>query len=160
MNEGARRGVTREYVGSLAAASVVVAAALIVAVWGVSSMLLHRDPVSESTVPVWAAPLILVILLAILAWGLWGQAVVLLKGRRTPATGRIVAHAFGAYLLWSLGGLLTGMTVGDTWLSPFAFALIVIWAVVQLFFWAVLSRRVYTDRPPPRWPWERPAGDE
>ncbi|MFA5606936.1 MAG: hypothetical protein WDA07_07085 [Leucobacter sp.] len=155
MSEGARRGVTRGYVGALIAATGVVAAALTVASWGILSLALQRSPVLTEGVPVWVAPVFVIVLLAGLAWALWNQAVTLLKGRRQPQWGSIFVVAIGAYLVWCLGGVLAGMQLLDTWLSPFSAALVVIWAVSALIFWAVLSRRVYTDRPPPRWPWER-----
>ncbi|WP_244301297.1 hypothetical protein [Leucobacter insecticola] len=52
------------------------------------------------------------------------------------------------------------MRIDETWLSPFAAVLAPIWAVAALLFWAILARRVYTDRPTPKWPWERAEGDE
>lgn len=160
MTDGARRPVTRGYAGALTAAAVLVALALVVAAWGLISLALDRDPVSSPGVPMWAAPLILVLLLGVLAWGLWQQAIVLLRGRRSPLWSAIVALAGGAYLLWCLGGVLAGLSVEETWTSPFAAVLAPIWAIASLLFWAVLARRVYTDRPPPRWPWERHGEDE
>ncbi|GAB2549385.1 hypothetical protein [Leucobacter ruminantium] len=159
MSEGVRRSVTRGYAGALTAAAVIVAVALVVAVWGLLSLALGRDPVSSDGVPVWAAPLILAVLLGVLAWGVWRQAIVLLRGRRAPAWGIVVSLAGGAYLLWCLGGVLAGLSVEETWTSPFAAVLAPIWALASLLFWAVLARRVYTDRPPPRWPWERDEED-
>src|SRR5690606_33613901 len=67
--------------------------------------------------------------------------------------------AVGAYLLWCLGGAIAGLRIEDTWLSPFALALAGCWALCSLAFWGVLARRVYTDRPVPRWPWERSGKD-
>ncbi|MCW2288616.1 hypothetical protein EDF60_0453 [Leucobacter luti] len=155
MSSGPRRGVTRGYVGALIMATVIVAVALLVAVWGGLALVLGQDPVTSPSVPRWAAPLVLLVCLGILAWTLWLQALVLLRGRRSPSWGRIVTVGVGVYLVWGLAGILAGMSIAETWLSPFAAALIPIWAVVALLFWAVLARRVYTDRPPPRWPWER-----
>ena len=160
MSTGPRRGVTRGYVGALILASVIVAVALLIAAWGGLALALGRDPVSTDDVAVWGAPLVVIAALALLAGALWGEALVLLRGRRSPAWGRVLAVAGGAYLLWGLGGGLAGMRLEDTWLSPFGIALPIIWAVAQLLFWAVLARRVYTDRPPPRWPWERSESDE
>ncbi|UOQ57943.1 hypothetical protein MUN78_03635 [Leucobacter allii] len=154
MTSGPRRGVTRGYVGGLIVAALIVAAALVVAVWGLLALGLAREPVASET-PIWAAPLILALALGALAWALWRQAIALLRGRRAPAWGLVVAASLGAYAIWSLAGLGAGMRVEETWLSPFAAALVPIWAVAALLFWAVLGRRVYTDRPPPRWPWER-----
>lgn len=155
MSDGVRRPVTRGYAGALTAAAVIVALSLVVSGWGLLSMALDRDPVTTEGVPRWAAPAIVLVLLAVLAWGLWRQAIVLLRGRRGPAWGIIVSLAVGAYLLWCLLGVLAGLSVDETWVSPFAALLVPIWAVASLLFWAVLMRRVYTDRPPPRWPWER-----
>ncbi|MGW9020236.1 hypothetical protein ACWGOE_01990 [Leucobacter chromiiresistens] len=155
-----RRGVTRGYVAGLVGAAIVVATALLVAVWGGLALLLGRDPVESGDVVSWAAPLILFGGLALLAVLLWRQAITLLRGRREPAWSSLVGAAAGIYLWWGVLGMLAGMTVGETWLSPFAAALPVIWAAAALLFWAVLARRVYTDRPAPRWPWERDEDEE
>lgn len=155
MSSGPHRGVTRGYVGALIMAAVIVAVALLVAVWGGLALMLGQDPVTSLAVPRWAAPVILIVCLGILAWGLWVQALALLRGRRAPSWGHIITVAVGVYLLWCLAGILAGMNLSETWLSPFAGVLIPIWAIAALLFWAVLARRVYTDRPPPRWPWER-----
>ncbi|QIK64206.1 hypothetical protein G7068_14115 [Leucobacter viscericola] len=155
MTEGSRRGVTRGYVGSLILAAVIVAVALLVATWGLLSLGMDRDPVSSDGVVSWAAPLVLCFALAALALTLWQQAIALLRGQKTPVWGYFVAVSVGAYLLWSLGGNLAGMSIDDTWVSPFAAALVPIWGLTCLLFWAVLARRLYTDRPTPKWPWER-----
>lgn len=155
MTEGARRGVTRGYVGGLVVACAIVAAALLVAGWGGLGLALDREPVATDGVPRWAAPLILALALAMLAGSLWQQALVLLRGRRAPSWGAIIATAGGAYLMWCLGGILAGMSIEETWLSPFAALLAPIWGIAAVLFWAVLARRVYTNRPAPKWPWER-----
>ncbi|MBL3698703.1 hypothetical protein [Leucobacter luti] len=160
MNSGPRRGVTRGYVGALITAAVIVATALLVAAWGGLALLLDTDPVETASVPRWAAPVILLAGLGVLAWSLWRQAITLLRGRRAPSWGSMCTVAIGVYLLWGLAGILAGMSIDETWFSPFAVSLPVIWAVVSVLFWAVLARRVYTDRPPPRWPWERAEEDE
>lgn len=154
MNEGARRGVTRGYVGGLTAATLITALALIVASWGMLSLVSGRAPI-EGVAPRWVAPLILGVNLGVFAWGLWQQALILLKGRKTPTWAITISLAGGAYLIWCLGGVLAGLTVSDTWTSWFAALLAPIWGLCSLLFWVVLARRVYTDRPPPRWPWER-----
>lgn len=154
MTASAPRRVTRGYAAALIFAAVIVATALLVAVWGLLSALAGRDPVA-SHVKFWAAPFIVVLLLGVLAAGLWQQTLVLLRGRRRPSWGIVISLGGGAYLLWCLLGMLFGMDIADTWTSPFAGALAAIWAFASLLFWAVLARRVYTDRPPPRWPWER-----
>lgn len=106
-------------------------------------------------VPRWAAPVIVVLALAMLAASLWTQSLTLLRGQRAPAWGQIVTTAGGSYLVWCLGGTLAGMQIIDTWLSPYAVALSVSWVLANLGFWAILARRIYTDKPPPKWPWER-----
>ena len=160
MTGGARRGVTQGYVGGLAFACVIVAAALTVATWGLTGLLLGRDPVVTDGVPRWAAPGTLGLALGMLAFSLWQQALTLLRGRRAPSWSAIVATAGLAYLIWCLGGLLAGMRIEETWLSPFAALLVPAWGVSAILFWAVLARRVYTDRPAPKWPWEHREEDE
>ncbi|MFT4233188.1 MAG: hypothetical protein QM606_10495 [Leucobacter sp.] len=147
--------MTRGYVGGLLAAAVIVAAALLIAVWGLLALALQRDPVTSGGVPVWAAPVALAVVLALLGWALWQQALVLLRGRRRPAWSIIVAISFGAYLVWCLIGILAGLSIDETWVSLFAASLVPICAAASLLFWAVLARRLYTDRPVPQWPWER-----
>lgn len=154
MTDGPRRGVTRGYVGGLTLAAVIVAAALTVATWGMLALLLGRDPVS-SDVPGGLAPMLILFGLVLLGVTLWQQALVLLRGRRTLNWGVLLSLGGGVYLLWSLGGTLGGMSIEETWLSPFAAVLAPVWAIAAVLFWLVLARRVYTDRPAPKWPWER-----
>lgn len=150
-----RRGVTRGYVAGLVAALTIVGLALVVASWGLISVLTGLSPIATEGVWILAGELIVLVCLAMLAWGLWRQAIALLRGRRTPPWAHTLAIAVGAYLVWCLGGILFGLDIDETWLSPFALALGLAWALCSLLFWAVLARRVYTDRPTPRWPWER-----
>lgn len=155
-----RRGVTRGYVAALIVASCIVAVALVVAFWGGIALATGTEPVTTEPVARWAAPVIVILALALIAASLWRQALTLLRGLRTPAWGQLVVTAGGAYLTWCLGGVLAGMSIADTWMSLYAVALSVAWALTNLAFWAVLARRVYTDRPPPRWPWERAEESE
>ncbi|MGK0722743.1 hypothetical protein [Leucobacter sp. W1478] len=155
MTEASRRGVTRGYVGGLVFATVAVVLALIVAVWGLLALFSDRDPVQTAGITPAAVPLILAAALSALAWGLWLQAVQLLRGLRTPPWAHTLVMAGGAYLIWCLGGLLAGLSIDDTWLSPYAATLTIIFALGSLLFWAVLARRVFTDKAPPQWPWER-----
>lgn len=155
MTEGSRRGVTRGYVGGLTVAAVILAAALVIASWGFISLFTGRDPITTPGISRAATPLIVILALGLLGWRLWEQALALLRGRRTPPIGQALVVAVGAYLVWCLLGGILGLSAGETWLSPYAGMLIPIWTLAALLFWAVLVRRVYTDRPPPRWPWER-----
>lgn len=155
MSAAGRRGVTRGYVVALIAATCIVAVALLVPSWGAIALATGTEPVMTDAVSPSAGPLTVVVALALLAASLWRQAITLLRGQRSPAWGQIIIAAVGGYLVWCLGGMLAGMDLRATWLSPYAVALGVSWALASLAFWAVLARRVYTDRPPPRWPWER-----
>lgn len=155
MTEASRRGVTRGYVGGLIAAVAILGVALLIAVWGGIAYLTGTQPVATPGVWLMAAELIIAVTVGVLIWGLWAQAILLLRGRRTPPLGHTLVLAGGAYLIWCLGGMLFGLGVAETWLSPYAIALAAIWALCSLIFWAVLVRRVYTDRPVPQWPWER-----
>ncbi|MBP1327231.1 cation transport ATPase [Leucobacter exalbidus] len=155
-----RRGVTRGYVTALVAATSVVAVALVVASWGMIALATGRDPVATDHVASWAAPVLVMIAVALFATSLWRQAIALLRGRQRPSWGLMVSAIAGSYLVWSLGGMLAGMTLAETWLSPYALALAASWLLANLAGWGVLVRRVYTDRPAPRWPWERAEENE
>ena len=154
MNGGVRRRVTRAYVAALIAAALIVAAALVVASWGILGLTLGREPVETGGVALWLGIFAVVAALAFLGWLLWHQAVLLLRGNPKPAWHLILFAMAGAYLLWCVIGLLMGLSIEETWLSPFAGVLAPVWGVVSIAFWGVLARRIYTDSPPPRWPWE------
>lgn len=155
MAEARHRGVTRGYVAALIAATCVVAVALVVASWGAITLGLGSSPVTSEEVPRWAAPVIVVVAVAFLAASLWQQTLTLLRGQRGPAWAHVVVLAGCTYLLWCLAGTVTGMTLSETWLSPYTIALVVSWVIANLGFWGVLARRVFTDKPAPKWPWER-----
>lgn len=160
MSSGAKRGVTRGYVLGLLGATLVVAAAFVVASWGLVAMALDRQPIDTPDVPLWFGVLGIGLCLALLGWLLWRQALSLLRGNQAPVWGIVVSAAFGAYLIWGLWGILGGLAVAETWLSPFAWLLVPAWGLSVIVFWLVLARRIYTDRPTPQWPWERREGQE
>lgn len=160
MTHGSRRGVTRGYVGGLIVAAVIIALSLLIAVWGLLSLWLDTSPVSSGGLVSWAAPFVVLCALAVLAVALWQQALVSLRGRKTPSWGLLVSVSVGTYLIWGIIGSISGMSIGETWLSPFAAALVPIWGIAYLLFWGILSRRLFTDRPTPKWPWESGEEDE
>lgn len=155
MAESHRRKVTRGYVWGLIFAVVIVCIALLIASWGGLSLATGRGPISTPGIGLGIAAMIVVVAIAALVWGLWSQSILLLRGNRTPPWAHIALLGVGGYLLWCLGGVLVGLTIQDTWLSLYPAALGVMWAVGSLLCWAVLARRVYTDRPTPQWPWEK-----
>lgn len=155
MNTSPRRGVTRGYVGGLIFAVVIVALALLIAAWGGLALATQGGPVSTPGIGLGVASIIIIVALAVLAWGLWSQALLLLRGQSAPPWAHMLLLGAGGYLIWCLGGLLAGLTIQDTWLSFYAVILGIVWAVASLLYWAVLARRVYTERPTPRWPWEK-----
>lgn len=155
MNEGARRGVTRGYVGGLILATLISAVAGTVAVWGLLALWTGLVPISQPDMPRWMGPVTILAALGVLAWMLWLQTMSLLYGRRKPHWGYILLAALLAYALWGLMGTIAGLPNSDSWASLFAWSLIPIWAVAGILFWAVLARRVYSDRGTPKWPWER-----
>lgn len=155
MSAGDRRGVTRGYVVALIAATCTVAVALLVASWGLIALASNSEPVMTESVGASVGPLTVILAIALLAASMWRQAITLLRGQWGPSWGKIIVSALGGYLVWCIMGTFAGMTVDETWLSPYALALGVSWVLANLAYWAVLARRVYTDRPPPRWPWER-----
>lgn len=159
MNKQPLRRVTRGYVWTLIAGSLVVAVALIVAAWGILAYATSSDPIRSPHIARWTAPALIVLALAGLAWLLWQQALALLRGRRAPRWSLFIVAIFGSFLIWCLGGMASGMAIDETWGSPFAWAIGLAWGVSFLLYWAVLQREIYTDRPMPRWPWETGEDD-
>lgn len=153
MNQRPPQRVTKGYALALIAADAILAIALLIAGWGMLTLWLDRSPVT-SDVSRGAAPLIVLAAVAVLVIALWQQTIEILRGN-SPGWVLLVIVPGAAYLVWSLGGLIAGMGIDETWLSPFALVLALIWAVALGLFWAVFMRRVYTDRGVPKWPWER-----
>ncbi|NLA66386.1 MAG: hypothetical protein GX862_10845 [Leucobacter sp.] len=159
MSERRRRGVTRGYVAGLTLAVVIIALTLLIVAWSAISVYAAKEVISTPDIGSAVVPLMLLVLLLLLAWSLWRQALVLLRGRYGPAWAQIVLISVGGYLLWCVMGVIAGLSLADTWVSPYAASLAIVWGVSCLIFWALLARRVYTDRPTPRWPWERDDDD-
>lgn len=154
MTSGHRRSVTRSYVWGLIFAVVILAFALMLLAWAGIALATGGAPVSSPGISFGAAPVAVLLCLALLVWVLWAQSLVLLRGMRMAPWGHLLLVSLGSYLVWSLVGILTGLSIAETWLSPYALALALSWAFASLLCWALLMRRVYTDRPAPRWPWE------
>lgn len=158
MNGGRRRRVTRGYVWGLIFAVAITAFACMLLAWSGISLATGRSPVETPGINLGAAPFAVLLCLALLVWVLWKQSLVLLRGTRSISLTHMLVGSLGAYLIWSLLGMLVGLSVSETWMSPYAFAIALTWALASLLCWVLLLRRVYTDRPAPRWPWEK-AGD-
>lgn len=155
MTEGHRRGVTRGYVWGLIFAVVIVSFALMLAAWSALALLTGGGPVTTEGIGFEVSAFAVLLCIGLLLWVLWAQSILLLRGRRAVSWTHVLLATFGGYLAWSLVGTLTGLSLADTWLSPYALSLALAWGVGALLCWAVLLRRVYTERPVPRWPWEK-----
>lgn len=146
------RKVTRGYAFGLVSAVVVLVAALLIATWGLIGLFSDVKPVGSGTSSM-LAPALVIISLLLLFWFLWGQTKTLLRGHKISWSWLIVV-AGSSYLFWSLCGMLFGLNIKETWLSPYALAVAIIWPIGVLVFWFLLMRKIYTDKNPPRWPWE------
>lgn len=155
MTEGHRRGVTRGYVWGLIFAVAIAGFAMMMIAWSGISLVSGRLLISTPGIGYSVSAVSVLLCLGLLVWVLWSQSILLLRGRRSLSWVHVLVVSFGGYLVWGLVGTLSGLSVADTWLSAFALALAAAWAVASVLCWAVLLRRVYTDRQPPRWPWER-----
>ena len=159
MNQRPPHRVTRGYVLALIAADAIFACSVLIAAWGLLALTLDTNPVT-SDVSMAAAPVIILVAVALLVWSLWVQALEILRGRRTIQWTQAVILAGSSYLVWCLGGIATGMSVNETWLSPFALILAIVWGLASVPLWLILFRRLYSDRGRPLWPWEKkPNGD-
>ena len=155
MTDRHRRGVTRGYVWGLVFAVAIAGFALMLTAWSLISLASSGGPVSTPGIGFSATAVPVLLCLGLLVWLLWSQSLLLLRGRRQLSWRHLLIASFGGYLLWGLAGTLLGLSLTDTWLSPYALALAIAWALATVLCWAVLLRRVYTDRPAPSWPWEK-----
>lgn len=155
MNGDRRRRVTRAYVWGLIFAVVIVAFALMLLAWAAIALATGGAPVSTPGIGLGVAPLAVLLCLGLLVWGLWAQSLVLLRGARSVSWSHLLLVSLGSYMVWCAVGTLAGLSTAETWLSPYALAIALAWMFASLLCWAVLLRRVYTDRPAPRWPWEK-----
>ena len=108
-----KRGVTRGYVWMLIFASTCLSVALIVAAWGVTSLIFLRYPI-ETSVPNITGPGIVILGLILSGWSMWQQSLHLLRGNKAVPFGRAFVVAIAVYLLWSVIGMLAGLRVTET----------------------------------------------
>lgn len=155
MADGQLRRVTRAYVWGLIIATAVLAIALLVASWGIIALASDTLPITTENMAIGVAILIVFLALAALIWGLWRQALELLRGKKSPSWSHIVVIGVAGYAIWSVVGVIVGLSLQETFLSWYAISLGIIWGLCSVMFWALLARRVYTDRRVPQWPWER-----
>lgn len=144
--------ITKGYATGLIAAICIFVAALLIAGWGLIGLYMGEEPVS-STVSTMTAPALVAISLLLLAWVMWLQTVSLIKGAK-PAWSLAIVVAGAAYLVWSFGGLIAGLSIQETWLSPFALVMAVLWPLGLFLFWLLLWRKLYSGKGTPKWPWE------
>lgn len=160
MTQSHRRGVTRGYVRGLIFAVVIVAFSIMLAAWSFIALASDGGPVSTPGVSYGATVLPVLSCLVLLAAVLWSQSILLLRGRRSLSVTHLLLASIGGYLLWCLLGMAVGLSLHDTWLSPYALSLALAMALAVLIAWSLLLRRVYTDRPAPQWPWEKRGEQE
>lgn len=159
MTDNHRRGVTRGYLRGLIFAVVIVAFSIMLAAWSFIALATDGGPVSTPGVSYGATVLPVLSCLVLLAAVLWSQSILLLRGRRSLSLTHLLLASIGGYLIWCLLGMAVGLSLHDTWLSPYALSLAIALALAVLIAWSLLLRRVYTDRPAPQWPWEK-RGDQ
>lgn len=148
------RKVTRSFVLGLAAFVAFLGLALLVAAWGLLALATHQKPV-RTNLPFEVAPIIVAGAVLVLYWMLWLEALRILRGRASAAWKYSFLAALAGYLIWAIFGAIAGMTVQETWRSPFALLLAAAWFVSVHVFWLILVRQVYTTRTRPLWPWEK-----
>lgn len=145
--------VTKNYAVGLVAAVILLVMAILVACWGLLSLFTDTQPVEDS-VSFFTAPVLVGVNLVILAVVLWRQTLSLLRGQKAQWSLALVVPGV-VYLVWCLGGLAFGMTINETWISPYAITMAAIWAIGLGIFWGIFLRKLYSSSPEvPKWPWE------
>lgn len=153
MNKRVPHRVTKAYARGLIGAVAIFAMSLVVVSWGYLSWFLGSDPI-ESDVSRVTAPGIVGLCLVMLVIVLWREMISLLRAN-PPSLVLIIVMPAAAYLFWSLLGVAFGLSIEETWLSPYALALAVSWLLAVIIFWWIAMRKLYSGKDRPRWPWEK-----
>lgn len=158
MNNRVPQRVTRGYAQGLVVAVTLFALALLVLSWGFITLSLDRNPVTTEVSNL-VAPMLIGVCLVMLVVLLWRELIRLLQGNRPTWALGIVIPGF-AYLIWCLLGTAFSFSIQETWVSPFVLSLVVSWAVSVMVFWWILTRKLYSGKGRPLWPWEKNGRDE
>lgn len=160
----------RRYAAFMAVFAGVLYAALVVAVFGLLSVLLDRDVISDPNAGPIAGPVMAAVSVLIVFFALLSIALRVPREKQRVSVAAAVLVGFGAYFFFAVaGGVLLGAGRGDPFgfvialgaqlFSPFALAAGVIGFVVVLLDMIVLATHV-GDRGRPRWPWEKHDDEE
>jgi len=145
------------YARVLALFALVAALALILAGWGMLSLILDRDVISQPGVPLAAGIIMTAVPLGAMYIVLLVAGPRLARGRPAPAAMIALALALGGIALY--GAIGWGVFVlgwADTFFGPFCWWLGIVLAIVWLLYRAMVMHRIHgADRP--RWPWEEPG---
>jgi len=155
----------RRYAAVVAGFATVFYLALLVAGFGVLSLLLNRDVISDPNAGPIAGPVMTGVSVAIVLACLLAIALRIPKEKQRVSLQGAFLVGFGAYFFFAVaGGILLGAGRGDAFgfvislgtqlLSPFAITAGVLAFVVVLLFMIVIASQV-GDRGRPRWPWEK-----
>jgi len=155
----------RQYASVVAAFATVFYLALLVAGFGMLSLLLNRDVISDPHAGPVAGPVMTGVSVAIVLACLLSIALRVPKEKQRVSPQTALLVGFGAYFFFAVaGGVLLGAGRGDPFgfvvalgtqlLSPFALAAGVLAFAVVLIYMIVIASHV-GDRGRPRWPWEK-----
>jgi len=155
----------RKYAIATAAFSAMLYVALVVAAFGVLSLLLDRDVIAATDAGALLGPIMVTVSVLVLVWVVLGAAL------RAPApltrvpVVTVAGAGLAAYLSYCVsGGVLYSLGAGELFSSvifigrelvgPFAIAVLICgWVVAVLFFLVLLARNNGSGAP--QWPWQK-----
>jgi hypothetical protein len=155
----------RTYAAAMATFAAVLYVALVVAVFGVISLLLDRDVITDHEAGPIVGPVMTGVAILVVYFGMLAIGLRVPPAKQRVSIGAALLLGFGAYFFFAVaGGVLLGAGRGDPFgfvlfagsqlLSPFALALGALGFVVALLYTVVLASRI-GERGRPRWPWEK-----
>ncbi|WP_308467473.1 DUF6121 family protein [Rathayibacter soli] len=160
----------RRYAATVAAFATMFYGALVVAAFGMISLLLDRDVITDPSAGPLVGPVMTVVAVGIVLAVLLNIGLRVREDRQRIALGAALLTGLASYFFFGVAGaLLIGIGSGDpiaflTFLalqlvSPFAIAAGVLAFVVTILYMLILASKV-GDKGRPRWPWERYDEDE
>ncbi|WGD36763.1 hypothetical protein [Lysinibacter sp. HNR] len=134
----------------------VLAGALTIATWGFIALFTASDPIETADISLVVGPLSIVLALVVMFLSMFRIGKSLQHGHSRLPWSLILLAGIGAYLVAAIVFFAVGLPPHESFYSAFLLALLPIGWLCALCYWAMVARRIYTDRGRPRWPWENP----
>lgn len=153
------------YAAAVAVFATALYVALVIATFGMTSLVLNRDVIADPSAGPLVGPVMTGVAVLVVFFSFLSIALRVPEAAQQVWIGRAVLIGIGAYFTFCfIGGILIGAASGELFgftgflgrqlLSPFAAAVGILAFAVALVFMLVLASHV-GNKGRPRWPWEK-----